>query len=507
MAKKQLAINLMANSFAFAVQFGLNFFFTPYLIKTVGKDAYSFFPLANSFISYTSIITIALNSMASRYITIKIQQNDQIGANIYFNSVLLGNTFIAALLVIPSILMVIFADSLLKIPPEILLEIQFLFGFIFVSSIIGIATSVYSVATFARNKLQQSSIRNIFVNLIRVLTLFFLFYFFRPSISYFGIASLFVAVIIFISDKKFTKQLLPEITINRAHFRVDAIKELLKSGVWNSINQLSLIILTNLDLLICNVLLGTSETGDYALVKTIPLFIQSFVGMLVGVFVPEFIILFAQNKKQELLNSINRSINIMSLIMTIPLGFLLVYGLDFFRLWLPGENAHKLFLLSNLTIIPLIITTSINTIFNVYTVTNRLKTPALVLLTTGIFNTVIIIALLKTTSIGIIAIPLVSLIVGVLRNLLFTPLYAAKCLEVKWNTFYKAIFRGFACCCGVVLISYAIKTNFDCRTWISLLVSGLSVGSLSLLLNFNIAFSKSEKACAYTLIRSKLLKK
>lgn len=507
MSKKQLAINLTTNTIAFAVQFGINFFFTPYLIRTVGKEAYSFFPLANSFISYTSIITIALNSMASRFITIKIQQNDNPGANTYFNSVLVGNTYIALFLTLPSILMVVFANSILNIPPPILSDIQILFGLVFLSSIIGIATSVYGVATFAKNQLQRSSIRNTQVNIGRVLILLLLFYFFRPTILYFGIANLFVVTYILITDKKFTRQLLPEITINRAYFKTDAIKELLKSGVWNSINQLSLIILTNLDLLICNVLLGASDTGDFALVKTIPLFIQSFVGMLVGVFVPEFIILYAQNKRAELLTSINRSIKFMSIIMSIPLGFLLVYGLDFFRFWIPGEDPNKLYLLSNLTIIPLIITTSINTIFNVYTVTNKLKTPAIVLFITGVLNTLIIITLLKTTNIGILAIPLVSLALGVIQHLTFTPLYAAKCLEVKWDTFYKAIFRGLACCCGVMLISYAIKTNFECKTWLSLLVSGIMVGCLSLLLNFNIAFSRSEKAYAYSLIKSKLSKK
>ena len=72
MKNKQLAINMIANIISFMVNIGINFLFTPYLINTVGKEAYSFFPLANNFISYTSIITVALNSMASRFITINI---------------------------------------------------------------------------------------------------------------------------------------------------------------------------------------------------------------------------------------------------------------------------------------------------------------------------------------------------------------------------------------------------------------------------------------------------
>ena len=148
MAKKQLAINLAANVTAFAIQLGINFFLTPYLIRTVGKEAYSFFPLANSIIGYANIITIALNSMASRYITFKIQQNDVKGANVYFNSVLMGNTVIAVLLTIPSIFFVIFVNHLLNIPPAVLAEVQVLFGLIFAASLISIFASVYGVATF-----------------------------------------------------------------------------------------------------------------------------------------------------------------------------------------------------------------------------------------------------------------------------------------------------------------------------------------------------------------------
>jgi O-antigen/teichoic acid export membrane protein len=492
MAKKQFAINMLANITAFAIQFGINFFFTPYLIRTVGKEAYSFFPLANSFISYVSILTIALNSMASRFITIKIQQNDHEGANVYFNSVLMGNTILAGFMTIPSILTVVFIKHLLNVPPEIVSEVQILFGLILGGTLLSIVTSVFVVATFARNRLELESLRNAESNILRVALLIFLFHFFRPSISYIGFANLAVVIFMLIVNIRYTRILLPEIKINKKYFNTGAIKELLSSGVWNSINQLSLVLLTNLDLLICNILLGASITGEYALVKTIPLFIQSLVGMLVGVFVPEFVILYAKNKKSELLYSINRSIKLMAIIMTIPLGFLLVFGDAFFKLWVPGQDVAKLFLLSNLTIIPLIITTSINTVYNVYTVTNKLKVPALVLLITGILNTLIILILLHTTNKGVIIIPLVSLVIGLSRNLLFTPIYAAKSLDVKWNIFYKAIFRGIICCLAVVSISLAVRYFIIPNGWISFLTAASAVGLLAFIANIFIALNKGE---------------
>ena len=67
---KQLLINIIASFVAFGVSMGINFFLSPYIVKTVGTEAYGFVQLANNFINYFSILTIALNSMSSRFISV-----------------------------------------------------------------------------------------------------------------------------------------------------------------------------------------------------------------------------------------------------------------------------------------------------------------------------------------------------------------------------------------------------------------------------------------------------
>lgn len=493
MKNKQLAINMIANIFAFVVNVGINFFFTPYLIRTIGKEAYSFFPLSNNFIGYVNIISVALNSMASRFITIKIHENNDEEANRYFNSVLVSNTVFALLLTLPSILFVLFINKILQVPIEILKDVQFLFAFVFLGLILTILTSVFGVATFAKNRLDLSSRRGIESNFIRVLSLILMFSLLRPSVSYVGVANLIVIIFILITNIYYTKKLLPEVAINKKYFDFKAVKELLSSGVWNSINQLSFVLLTSLDLLIANILINPAAAGEYSIVKVIPNFIQQLVGMLVSVFVPQFTILYAQKKQNELLDNINKSIKFMGLIITIPIAFLIIFGDTFFRLWVPGENASKLYLLSNLTIIPMIVTGSINTIFDVYTVTNKLKTPALVLLITGVINTAVVFILIKTTNLGILSIPITSFIIGLLRNLIFTPIYAARCLEVKWNTFYKAIVRGCICALTMMLLCYAAKYSFNINSWIKLIISGGICSVVALTINLFIVFKKNER--------------
>ena len=68
---KALIINTIASFVTFVVGLGIAFFFTPFLTDTVGEEAYGFVSLGNNVINYITILTVALNSVAGRFITIR----------------------------------------------------------------------------------------------------------------------------------------------------------------------------------------------------------------------------------------------------------------------------------------------------------------------------------------------------------------------------------------------------------------------------------------------------
>ena len=75
--KRQTIINLTAKTISYGTTMAISFFLTPYLVAKIGKVAYSFYPMANNFVNYMGVITIALNSMASRFITIALTKGDK----------------------------------------------------------------------------------------------------------------------------------------------------------------------------------------------------------------------------------------------------------------------------------------------------------------------------------------------------------------------------------------------------------------------------------------------
>jgi len=504
MSNKRLTINMSANILAFAVNIGIGFFLTPYIIKTVGSEAYGFVGLANNFVSYASLITIALNSMAGRFITIEIHKADNMGANKYFNSVLLANTLMAIFLTIPSILIVLFLNKIINVSSSIYSDVQLLFVFIFLNFIISSVGSTFAIATFARNRLDISSMRGIESNILRVILLVGLFYFFKPSISYLGISVFIATVYIFISNIYYTKKLLPELKINKRFFDLKAVIELTSSGVWNTIMRLGQLLLDGLDLLITNLFISAAAMGTLAIAKTVPTFIISFVGMLAGVFVPAFTIKYAQNNILGLIKDIKQSMKIMGILVAIPISMLIAFGDIFYSLWTPTEDAKVLQTLSIITVSTLIISGSINSIYNVFTVTNKLKTNALWLISTGLINALLVFFLLNTTSWGLYAVTGVSAAISILRNLIYTAPYGAKYLGSKWTTFFPEIFRSIVSVLVITVIGLLLRLVTNIDTWIELFVFGGIGGIIGLVVNYYVVLNKSERKYFSGIIKEKI---
>lgn len=506
MGGKRLAINMIANVVAFVVQFGINFLLTPYIVRTLGSEAYGFVQLSNNVISWVGILTVALNSMSGRFICIEINRQNTKKAKEYFNSVLMANTVLACVLMIPGILFVLFADKVMNVPAHLLSDVQFTFAFAFVGMEVQLLLNVFATVYYTTNRVDIQAKRNIEGSILRAIILVALFASLPARMWYVTGTMMVVYVYLGLADVYYTRKLTPQLKVDIHHFKGAAVKELLSSGVWNSVNQLSLVLLTSLDIYLMNVLIGATAAGEYSVAKTLPNFIQSFVGTMVSVFVPQFTILYAQKKKGDLLRSINFSVKVMGYVMALPIGFLIVFAPNFFQLWVPGQDIATLQGMSLLTIIPMIVTGSINTIYNVYTVTNKLKVPALVWVAFGVLQVVTVIVLALFTPLGVWSVPLSSFVWGLFRNLTFTPVYAAHCLDVHWSTFYKAIVRGALCTAVMALVAAVFHRLVIVDSWLLLICMAVLCSFIAGAINLFVVFSRDERLEFKGILVGKFLK-
>lgn len=505
---RQLSRNMIFNILLFVINLGISFFLTPYIVNNIGREAYGFIPLINNMIGYTSIITTAVGSMAGRFITMRLYQGDHEGASYYFNSVFLANLVLSALFTILSIITICYLPLILNIPDYLLSDVKWLFAFTALSMLLGLSTGILACGCYIKNKIDVSVSCSLIQNAVRVGLILLLFACLRPSIVYLSLSAFISALLGVYYNFKFKHDYLPEIPIKpKRYFSWQKLKEVTFSGIWNSVNQLSNLLLYQLDLLITNIFISAAATGEYSLSKTMPSLVLSFLASLSGSFYPKFNILYAEGKKTELYALVRKSIKIVGLFVSIAIGLLIVFSDAFYSLWVPGEDANNLHWLTIVTVTPMIFGGSINPVFGLFATANKLRVPSLVLLAAGLLNTLVIFILLKTTDLGIWAIALTSAVQGGLRNALFTPIYGAKCIGQKWNALFPSMFKAI-CGLGIVVgVGFATKTFMPTDNWVNLFVTMACVAGIAALLNLTVIFNKSERYYLKSIILSKIKRK
>lgn len=492
---KQININIFINILSFAVTTLTSFFMTPYIVNKVGMEAYGIIGLANSFTNYITIITSALNSMASRFIIIELHKNNDEEVNRYFNSVLISNSIIALLIMLPSLFFIFNIDKFLNISPNLIYDTKWTFLIIFLNFTLGLVTSVFGVVYYAKNRLELGALRSLEGNLMRIPIIIVMFNLIGFKVQMVSLATLITSLYSILFSLYYTIKMIPEISIDYKYFNIKYVFMLIKSGIWNSIGKLSQILLDGLDLLIANIFIGGSIMGSISISKTFTSILITLISLISDSFLPKFLKDFTKNDcNQSFENSILMSMRYTGFIFNILCSLLIVFSIDLYKLWLPEENV---FLLNSLTILglgPIIISGSIYSLFSVFTVTNKVRQNSIALLVTGILSSITVYIVLKCTNLGVYAIVGVSSFYGILRNLFFTPIYAAYCLKIKSRIFYKQILKNISSMTILIVMFLIIKNIIVINNWISFLFVGLICFILGIMMNIILFLNKEEKS-------------
>ncbi len=505
--EKQLFVNLISSIVVLIADLIINFFLTPYVVKMIGVEANGYVQLANNFVTYATLLVTIINSMAGRFITIEYHRGNTKQASIYYSSVFFADLILCAMFIVPVVLCVYKLEKLLSIPPDLLMDVKLLFFFVFLNFIVGLVLPMWGAATYITNNLYITSLGNMFSRLLRVGIIVGAFVMFVPKVWYIGLASFLAVSFVKIWNLVAKKKLLPELKINKKLFDIHAVKELMSAGIWNAVSNLGVTLINGLDLLICNLFIGSAEMGVLAIAKTLPHTIQTLAGTISNVFAPSLTINYAKGNINELKKDVKQAMNITGIILTIPLAILWVFGDDFFSLWVPSQNSGLLHLLSILTIFGMIFTAGTYVLFNVFVTVNKVKTNSVLLLLTGFLNTLIVLIFVKNTNIGILAVAGVSSVLNILRNMVYTVPYTAKYLGLKWYTFFPQVGKSVLSSIVAILIGSIIDGFLNAETsWIMLAVSCALLALVAFFVNILIVLSKEERALLKRILMKKIKK-
>lgn len=491
--------------------FGLliSFFLSPYIVRTIGVEANGFVALAGNFTTYATLVVMALNNMAGRFITIAYVQKDYKRANLYYNSVFWGNLIIVGVLLIPSAYLIVNLEQFIQIPAHLHTDVKILFALVFLAFFLRTGAPNWDCGPLVTNQLHRSYLPGAFTSILRCLLTLGLYWCLAPRVWYSSFASLIITVISLGIAAYNTHTLTPDLQV---HFKKPlcsprAVWELVGSGIWSSLANAGNMLFSGLDLIICNLTLGPATMGILSLTKTIPSILTEFSESLRGAFGPELTILYAKGDKQEMIRMIRRNIKVTMVIIAVLTGGIIIMSDAFYQLWLPSQDPRLMQILTILAILRYITDSGITTLANVFPTTNNVRYNAIGLLISGFVSIAVTLLLVKFTDWDLYVIAGTSSVVTIIRSLVFLIPVSSHFLGLKWHTFYPQVLQSVLACGVIIGIGWLVRLFLPINGWISFFLACGITGILGLCANMVIVLNKEDRKYLITLLKHKIFKK
>lgn len=472
MENKRLSVNLIANLMSYAIATALSFVVTPLLVNHLGKEIYGFYGIANNFVNFITIISGALNSMASKYITVELVKGNKKKAREYYTSIFFSNVVLCLFLTPFLVLLVFNLQAVLSISDSYLGSVQILFVLIFCAMLLRFITSIYGCATYASNRMDLRAYTEMIKSVLRLILYVVIFTIFKPSIVYVGIVLFLLELFNSFAQIFLAKKLLPDMHIERNYFNLQLVLDTLKVGVWNSVNQLGDLLLSSSDLIMANLLLGEAASGNISIVKTMPTLISGVITAVNGVFMPRIALRYGEGNKSELVKEVQNAQKIMGAMVTPIIILLIVFGYDFFNLWVPGNDSQLLMRLSALDVSRMLIIGVVWPVSNLNIMLDKVKIPSLLVIVCGVTNVVSMTLLVNYTEIGIYSILVTTLIITILFYGIFIPIYPCKLQNISWKSFYKPVFQMLIASVLIFGCIFPMHNLVEIHNWLQFLLYG-----------------------------------
>ena len=464
-------INLTTGIFTMLVSLIINFFLSSYIVAELGEEANGFTQLANNFVTYASLLTLAFNSMAARFISVSYHEKELDKMKEYYSSVIVCNTAMILILAPLAVATIYNLEKLIVIENANVGHVKILFGCVFVNFFANLAVSVYSISTFVLNRIYLQNMINAIRTALNGVLLLVMFSLLEPKVYYVSLCSMVLTLAAIPVYGVLQRRIMPQLRFSIRDFRVKAVGQMLKSGIWNTVNQGGNMLMTGLDLLLANLFVSPAMMGLLSVAKVVPNAIISLASTLNSNFAPEIVMQYSKHNKAEMLHTLRSNMKISSVLISIPIMTFCSFGVQFYSLWVPSLDAKALTILSLLTCMAFIPSAGTQTLYNVFTATNHLKVNSVAFLTTGILNLGVVYFLLGHTSLGVYAIAGVSSSLTIVRNLLITAPYTAKLLELPWYEFYKDVGISLLCCALNLVAALVVQLLIPARGWVLLAVA------------------------------------
>nr|WP_297769036.1 oligosaccharide flippase family protein [uncultured Butyrivibrio sp.] len=486
--KIKLFRTIVIAGIAFGINYFINFFLTPYITDNIGTEAYGFVTLTKTFASYVLIVTTALNSYASRFITVAYHTKDFKRVNTYFNSVLFSNIIFGILLLFLLFIGIKPIMYLIKVPKELYFDVGILFFLVFLNLAITCSTTAFQSFSYIKNKLDIASAMKGFSYFIEACILLLTYFFFAPKVMYVGLGLCGASVMLLLGNIILTRKYIPEIKVTINYYDFSAVKELVFNGIWNSLNSLGNVLNSGLDLLVCTTLLSPIAMGQLSIAKGITSIISGIFQMTSTPFHPIFLKSYADGNKEKLIKQLVYSIKISGMISNIFFAAFFALGLSYYKLWIPNQNIQLIYWLTVISIFSGVLEGAVYPLYYIYTLTVKNKIPCIITILGGILNVAGMYLLINYTDLGIFAVVLTTAIIMTFINGVSNPLYMSFCLNISPLVIYKPLFMHLISCFCMTVSFVCVANCLVINSWKQFILLAIILTAIGIAIHIFLAF-------------------
>ena len=470
------AVNIGAAILSFGVGVLIRFIATPYIVSRLGTEAYGFVGVSANILGIVALAAVAVNSLANRFIAVEYQAGRIDDARSYYSSLVIANVVLSACLIAICSILCCNIEKFINVPDAIVLDVKILFAILAANMVVSLLSGAWSVGAFIRNRLDVLNGVQIAGNVVQGVALILLFGLGLAHIWYVGLAILAMGIFVAGGNYIAMRSLMPGIRLEWRLFSPGKVMALAKAGSWNLISRVSDILGQGLDLLIANVFLDATFAGVLAISKNVPFLVLSFFATLVSAFVPMMLRRYAEGSHSQFTIVFSRVVKLCCLLASLPMAFLIVFGENFYSMWLPGQDSALLNTLTILGALNLVFAMPLESVWSVFTIVNKLKWPTLFMLCNSalVFSTMLIGCFIFEN-------PLHKLFVvagaragwGAIRSLSFLPIYGAHVARLP-----KSILYGPIAACVVVFAvnlcgGFLLKGLIPAQSWCGLFIAAI----------------------------------
>jgi membrane protein EpsK len=309
-AAGRFRLNILANLGYFLLNVGIGLWFTAYLIRKLGVDAYGLVPLATSITAYVSILTISLSGSVGRFVTIALAKTDDDAANRTFNTALFAS-IVAAIALLPVLTpLAIAAPLVLNVPPGQEDGARWLLLATLAAFLITTVGSNFAVSSFARNRFDIRSAIDSLSLVVRVSAVAAFFSWLTPQLRHVAAASMIAALLWLAPTVWAWRRLTPTLRVRRRDFDRRQLRDLISTGGWLVINQTAAVLFLNIDLIVVNIMLGAKAGGSYAPVLQLSRMLRVLAGVVAGVLAPTILSRHARQDTEGMVRISRQSVKL-----------------------------------------------------------------------------------------------------------------------------------------------------------------------------------------------------